>query len=85
MDLLGHLARKIGFEYKVYLVPNGSFGSKEDDGSWNGLIGEIMRGVIIQHIKLLFIIVQVILRLAQPFVLYLVKSKPFFQLLSSSV
>ena len=44
-DLLNHIARERGFKYEMYLVPDGNFGSRKKDGEWNGMIGEVLKGV----------------------------------------
>lgn len=45
MDLLTELAKKLGFRYKVHLVKDGSYGRQDESGNWNGMIGEVVRGV----------------------------------------
>ena len=45
IDLLKATAAMLGFQYQIYLVPDGQFGDKNPDGSWNGLVGELMNGV----------------------------------------
>ena len=45
MDLLAALAERLHFEYDLYLVPDGQFGSQQEDGLWNGLVNEIVSGV----------------------------------------
>ena len=45
MDLLQQYAQILDFQYEVYLVPDGLFGSPDEFGNWNGVIGEIMNGV----------------------------------------
>lgn len=45
MDLLSEVAKKLGFKYKVHLVKDGSYGRQDESGNWNGMIGEVMRGV----------------------------------------
>nr|XP_020453736.1 probable glutamate receptor [Monopterus albus] len=44
MDLLSEVAKKLGFKYKVQLVKDGSYGRQEENGNWNGMIGEVIRG-----------------------------------------
>ncbi|XP_056131044.1 probable glutamate receptor [Lampris incognitus] len=44
MDLLSELAKKMGFKYKVHLVKDGSYGRQDENGNWNGMIGEVARG-----------------------------------------
>lgn len=45
MDLLSEIAKKLGFKYKVQLVKDGSYGRQDENGNWNGMIGEVVRGV----------------------------------------
>lgn len=45
MDLLSEIAKKLGFKYKVQLVKDGSYGRQDEIGNWNGMIGEVVRGV----------------------------------------
>lgn len=45
MDLLSEVAKKVGFKYRVQLVKDGSYGRQDENGTWNGMIGEVMRGV----------------------------------------
>lgn len=45
MDLLSEVAKKLGFKYRVQLVKDGSYGRQDESGNWNGMIGEVMRGV----------------------------------------
>ena len=45
IDLLDEISKRVGFKYQIYLVPDGKFGSKNQDGSWNGMIKELMIGV----------------------------------------
>uniref|UniRef100_A0A3Q3MLU4 Glutamate receptor n=1 Tax=Mastacembelus armatus TaxID=205130 RepID=A0A3Q3MLU4_9TELE len=44
MDLLSEVAKKLGFKYRVQLVKDGSYGRQDENGNWNGMIGEVMRG-----------------------------------------
>ena len=46
MDLLNELQRRIGFQYKIYLSPDGKYGVQHaKTKEWNGLIGQIVKGV----------------------------------------
>ena len=45
-DLIFHLSRVIGFEYSIHLAPDQSYGRKLADGTWNGMIGELMSKVM---------------------------------------
>ena len=44
IDLLKEIADDIGFEYQIHLVKDGNYGA-EKDGEWNGMIGELIKGV----------------------------------------
>ena len=44
-ELLSHIARELDFKYEMYLVPDGNFGKRKEDGEWNGMIGEVLKGV----------------------------------------
>ncbi|XP_067663932.1 glutamate receptor ionotropic, kainate 2-like [Haliotis asinina] len=43
VDLLTHVAETLSFNFEIYLVPDGNFGSKKD-GEWNGIIKELLDG-----------------------------------------
>ncbi|KAH3833474.1 hypothetical protein DPMN_106784 [Dreissena polymorpha] len=45
VDLIKEVADMLNFQYDIYLVHDGKFGSKKVDGSWNGMIGELISGV----------------------------------------
>ena len=46
IDLLEILKGSLGFEYEIYQVPDGSYGSQTaGTGEWNGLMGELVKGV----------------------------------------
>ena len=47
VDLLNEISGKLEFKYELYLVPDGNFGSKLQNGEWNGMIGEVLNGVSI--------------------------------------
>uniref|UniRef100_A0A915I5V9 Uncharacterized protein n=1 Tax=Romanomermis culicivorax TaxID=13658 RepID=A0A915I5V9_ROMCU len=45
MDLINLLSKKIeNFDYDIVLSPDGKFGSEKKDGTWDGMIGELMAG-----------------------------------------
>ncbi|CAG5979977.1 unnamed protein product [Menidia menidia] len=44
MDLLSDVAKRVGFKYKVQLVKDGSYGRQDENGNWNGMVGEVVRG-----------------------------------------
>ena len=45
IDLLNELARNLKFTYEIYVSPDGMYGAQTDDGTWNGMIGEIVHEV----------------------------------------
>jgi len=53
VDLLQALAKHASFSYSLYAVHDGQRGSRQPDGTWNGLVGELIAGV--SRIKYLFI------------------------------
>jgi len=44
-DLLDRLSRLIGFNYEIREVRDGRYGIRQINGTWNGMIGELTRGV----------------------------------------
>ena len=44
-DLLLAVSRHVGFNYTIRLVRDGRYGSRTADGTWNGMIGELLRRV----------------------------------------
>ena len=45
-DLMDRLSHIIGFRsYEIRIVVDGKYGSKRNDGSWSGMIAELIRGV----------------------------------------
>ena len=47
VDLIEKLAVELKFQgrYELYESPDGNYGSKGDDGEWNGMIRELIIGV----------------------------------------
>ncbi|XP_070564372.1 glutamate receptor ionotropic, NMDA 3A-like [Ptychodera flava] len=41
-DILESLARDMNFDYDLYIVADGSFGSKEHESSWDGMVGDLI-------------------------------------------
>lgn len=55
IDVLEALATYLGFKYEIYVAPDHKYGSPQDDGSWNGLIGELVfkvRALIIYSVTI---------------------------------
>jgi len=44
-DLASEVAQRVGIDYIIQPVKDAKYGSKDDDGTWNGMIGELIRGV----------------------------------------
>jgi len=44
-DLLKHVFRMLDVDYEISLVKDGRYGEQTADGSWDGMIGELTRGV----------------------------------------
>ena len=44
IDLLNRLAKDADFEFELYLSPDGKYGSEQPDGSWNGIVRELILG-----------------------------------------
>ena len=45
IDLLNELVRILKFTYEIYEVPDGNYGTEMENGTWNGMIGELMKQV----------------------------------------
>lgn len=45
VELLHELSKILDFKYELYLVHDNKFGARLSDGSWNGMIGEVLAGV----------------------------------------
>ena len=45
VQLLERFGVKLNKTFNIQLVADGQFGSKDDGGNWNGLIGEVLSGV----------------------------------------
>ena len=39
------LSEMLNFTYTLYEVEDGKFGSQNNDGTWNGLVGDIVQEV----------------------------------------
>lgn len=42
IDVLDALAKILGFKYDMYQVGDGKYGTALTNGSWNGMIGELI-------------------------------------------
>ena len=45
IDLLNELAKKLHFTYDIYLSPDGLYGAETENGTWNGMIAELVNKV----------------------------------------
>ena len=45
IDLLNELTRNLKFTYDIYVIPDGKYGVETENGSWNGMIGELLNAV----------------------------------------
>ena len=45
MDILRDLAGRLHFTYEIEIVKDATFGKKNKDGEWNGIIGELVARV----------------------------------------
>lgn len=46
IDILEELKKRLKFNYKIYLVPDGKFGVRDrSTGQWNGIVEEIIKEV----------------------------------------
>lgn len=43
VDLIHELSQLLHFRYEFRLCKDGAYGSKKKDGTWNGMIGELIR------------------------------------------
>ena len=46
VDLMEKITHMLGIEHRLFPVHDGRYGNKRSDGTWNGVIGEVMRKVI---------------------------------------
>ena len=45
IDLLNELKRNLKFTYDIYSAPDGNYGIETENGTWNGMIGELLSEV----------------------------------------
>ena len=48
IDILNEIAHKMNFRYEIYKVPDNQYGNEDANGSWNGMIRELMDKVSIR-------------------------------------
>lgn len=49
MELMQTLSEKVGFKYNIQLVKDNSYGNRQPDGSFNGMIKEVMNMVRVEN------------------------------------
>ena len=42
IDLLKEIARIVGFDYQIQVVPDGRYGVRNSDGEWDGIVRELI-------------------------------------------
>ena len=52
IDLAERIAQEVGFTYDICLVPDEAYGEQLPNGTWNGMIGELVKGVCVVSILL---------------------------------
>ena len=45
VDMLNEIAKEVGFKYVIQIVNDGNYGAQEPDGTWNGMVGELIEKV----------------------------------------
>lgn len=53
IDLLNELARRLKFNFDIYLTPDGKYGAIRKNGSWNGMIGELLNEVGVKTVSVI--------------------------------
>ncbi len=44
-DVTAMIAEIVGFEYLIQPVKDGKYGAPDENGTWNGMVGELIRNV----------------------------------------
>ena len=42
--MMNTISRDLGFQYELYIVPDGQFGALKE-GEWTGIVGQVISGV----------------------------------------
>lgn len=45
LDFAHKLGEVMDFDYEIVVPKNGTFGKKQPDGSWDGIVGDLASGV----------------------------------------
>jgi len=43
-DLIEAMRLRVPFNYEFYLAPGGNYGAPDENGTWNGMVGEVLYG-----------------------------------------
>ena len=46
-DLAKKIAKEVNIQYEIQPVKDGKYGSRDENGTWNGMVGELVRSVSI--------------------------------------
>lgn len=57
IDLLNELASNLKFTYEIYPTPDGMYGAETENGTWNGMIGELLNEVCKYFVCFVFVVV----------------------------
>jgi hypothetical protein len=57
IDLAKRVAEEVGFEWTIHQVRDKSYGSQLENGTWNGMVGELIRHVSNHAISLSLIVI----------------------------
>ena len=44
-DLAKKIAEEISIDYEIRVVKDSSYGARDENGTWNGMVGELVRSV----------------------------------------
>ena len=45
VDLINEVAKILKFKYEFYSSPDGKYGARMENGTWDGMVREILEGV----------------------------------------
>lgn len=54
IDILRELSIRMNFDYEIYPVPDNQYGNEDENGTWNGMIRELMDKVCFYSLILIF-------------------------------
>ena len=43
MDILHSMQKEMNFTYELVTTPDGNWGSRTENGSWNGFVGQLIK------------------------------------------